>query len=104
MPDVVVISGGYTGNSFVAGDGTTMYQWTWTVEVNGQVGVFTVWADTNDPADGPEIEQFMIDILEESPESLGGIAEGDGPGDDDDDDGDDGAVASGGGSDYGDSA
>jgi hypothetical protein len=114
MPNVAIISGGPTGNSFVY-DGITFYQWSWTVEVDGQVGIFTEWVDTNDPADAAGLEQGVIDDLEENPGDLGGIAEGDGTGDDgavaggddagDDDGGDDdGAVASGDGSDYGDSA
>jgi hypothetical protein len=110
MPTVQIISGGPTGNSFVY-DGITFYEWSWTVNVDGQVGIFTEWVDTNDPADAADLEQGVIDDLEENPGDLGGISEGDDAGNDDgaladgDDAGDDdGAVASGDGSDYGDSA
>lgn len=109
MPNVSVISGQPTGSSFVY-DGTTFYQWNFIVEVNGQVYIVTEYFDTNDPAAEPGLEQDVIDDIENGSVDLGGIAEndspgdspGDGPGDDDGDD--DGAVASGDGSDYGDSA
>jgi hypothetical protein len=111
MPNVSVINGQPTGSSFDY-DGTTFYQWNFTVEVNGQVYIVTEYFDTNDPADEPSLEQDVIDDIEDGSVDLGGIAEGDGtgdvpgdgPGDDDGDDDGGVAVASGDGSDYGDSA
>jgi hypothetical protein len=107
MANVTVISGApIDGASRVAPDGVTVYEWGFSVNVNGQVGVYFLWFDSNDPADYDELKDDVIEILEENPGDLEGIGEndspGDGPGDDDGDD--DSAVASGDGSDYGDSA
>jgi hypothetical protein len=109
---VTFISGGQTGRSFVY-DGITFYEWSWMVNVDGQVGVYTEWVDTTDPA---AAEGSAVEDLENNPDDLGGIAQNDGnpdePGDGrddgpeqdgDDDDGGDGALA-GGGDGYGDSA
>lgn len=106
MPNtVVIISGGPTGASMPY-EGTTVYQWSFIVNVNGEVGVFSVWVA--EPVYIDELWQFVIDELEGNPDELGGIGENDGTteGTDDglwDDDGGV-AVASGDGSYYGDSA
>jgi hypothetical protein len=101
-------------------NGTTWYQWSFSVVVNGQAGVFTVWDLSNNPADEPGIEASVIEFLENDPNAegdLGGvglndqgtdISDGpgiDGPGIDGDfiDDDGDVAVASNGGDDSGDS-
>jgi hypothetical protein len=107
MPNVSVINGQPTGSSFNYG-GTTFYQWNFTVDVNGQIYIVTEYFDTNDSADEPGLAEDVIEDIENGDVDLGGIAEGDGtgdsPGNDDGDDDGDGAVASGDGSDYGDSA
>jgi hypothetical protein len=106
MPNVTIINGGPTGATEDV-NGQTYYYWAFTVNVNGQVGVFGFWADTNDPAALPIFEQGVIDQLQQNPGLLGGISQSDNPdNDDNDDDDDDSAVASsddGSGGDYGDS-
>jgi hypothetical protein len=104
MPNVTVISGTPTGASFVY-DGITFYQWGFTVDINGQVYEVTEWFDTNNPAAEPGLAQDVIEDIENGSVDPGGISENDSPdnGRDDDDGDDDGALASSGGSDYGDS-
>jgi hypothetical protein len=107
--------GAITGEQVI--DGQTQWEWTFLVDVNGQVGVFSVWCDTNDPADNSAIAADVINFLESDPNAdgdLGGIASndpgtdpGDGPGIGGDDFGDfgddDGALAGNDGGDSGDS-
>jgi hypothetical protein len=64
---------------YTAPDGsvTTFYGWTFSVTVDGQAGVYTVWIDSNDPASEPGAAQDAIDDLEADPGDLGGIAEND---------------------------
>ena len=85
MADVTIISGGLTGNSMVR-SGITFYQWSYTVNVDGQVGVVDEWVDTNNPADDADIRQDVIDDVQEN--GLGGVADGS-----DGSDGSDGVVA-----------
>lgn len=91
------------------GSTTTFYGWTFSVTVNGQVGVYTVWIDSNTNENAAA--QDATDDLQNDPGDLGGISENDGPpsdpGDpspDGDPDDDDGALADGeGGDDVGES-
>jgi hypothetical protein len=103
--------------NYTAPDGsvTTFYGWTFSVTVDGQVGVYTVWIDSN--TNEAAAAQDTIDDLQADPGALGGIAEND-PGSDgadpggdfgdfgdfgDDDDGGDSAVATNGGDGLGES-
>src|SRR5271154_3371212 len=102
MPDVTINGPGViTGQfNYTAPDGsvTTFYGWTFSVTVNGQVGVYTVWIDSN--TDEAAAAADAIEDLEADPGDLGGISENDGVDQDDpDDDDDDGQVADGGGGD-----
>jgi hypothetical protein len=86
--------------NYTAPDGsvTTFYGWTFSVTVNGQVGVYTVWIDSN--TDENAAENDAIDDLQNDPGALGGISENDPTSDpggpDGDPDDDDGVLADGG--------
>jgi hypothetical protein len=108
MADVTINGPGViTGQfNYTAPDGsvTTFYGWTFSVTVNGQVGVYTVWIDSK--TDEAAAADDAAADLEADPGSLGGIAENDGvdhgDGADQGDmggDDDDGEVADGGGGD-----
>jgi hypothetical protein len=74
--DVTINGPGIITGSFVK-DGTTYYGWTFNVTVDGQYGVYTVWLDTNDPADEPDAAADAVNDLEADPGDLGGIAQSD---------------------------
>jgi len=113
MPNVTVTGPGVITGHFVS-QGITFYGWTFPVVVDGQAGVYTVWIDTNDPADAAGVEADAVEDLEDGAGELGGIAEND-PGSDQgglgdsgdfgdfgDDEGGD-AVATNGGGEFGES-
>ncbi len=104
MSNWEVLSGAPNGKTAVSSDGTTYYQWSFTVEVDGQVGIVNAWSPTNDPAAASDLEQWLDNNLGDYLDTFGGIAVGDPQDDSPDDDDDDGAFASADGSDYGDSA
>jgi hypothetical protein len=93
---------------------TTFYGWTFSVTVNGQAGVYTVWIDSN--TDAAAAAADAVQDLQADPGGLGPIAENDGtdqndgagPDDGAEPDGDDddgGGLADGeGGDDVGESA
>ena len=81
----------------------TFYGWTFSVTVDGQVGVYTVWVDGNDPSAEAAAAQGAIDDLEANPGDLEGIAEND-PGQDMGDFGDEGDFGDFGDDDGGDTA
>jgi hypothetical protein len=99
--------------NYTAPDGSviTFYGWTFSVTVNGQVGVYTVWIDSN--TNEAAAAAGAIEDLEADPGALGGIAENDGADQDEGsiaendgidqgdfgDDDDDGELADGGGGD-----
>ena len=109
MADVTINGPGtITGHfDYTAPDGSviTFYGWTFSVTVDGQVGVYTVWIDSN--TDEAAAATDAVEELEQDPGGLGGVAENDGAdqadpggdfgdfGDFGDDDG--GEVADGGG-------
>ena len=104
----IIGSGSITGQfEYTEPDGSTIifYGWTFPVMVNGEVGVYTVWIDSD--TDESAASQDAVDDLEADPDGLQGIAENDpgsdtgDPGDPGDDDDGDGAVA---GNDGGDDA
>jgi hypothetical protein len=102
---VTIIGGPFIDNgreyTVLDGSGSVvfLYSWTFTVNVNGDVGYYTVLTDTNDAAAEPAIEQDVIDDLSVYPGDLEGIVENDpgsepgdgggGPGDFGEDAGDD---------------
>jgi hypothetical protein len=98
MPIVSVGKGSITGQTQVGG--TTWYEWTFPVVVDGQAGVYSLMDQSNDPADEPALENTVNTILQQDPGAMGGIA--DNGGDTGDDDGD-GTVAGNDGGDAGDS-
>jgi hypothetical protein len=109
MPTVTVIGHGVITGSFVY-NGTTYYEWTFVVNVDGQVGLYTVSEPTNDRAYEPEIINGVIWQLENNPDWLEGLGIGNDPGTDmgddgvtTDDDDDGGALAGNDGGDFGDS-
>jgi hypothetical protein len=81
VPNVQVLSGGMTGQTMEE-DGVTYYEWSFTVEVDGQVGTFSFWAygaNANNPDAYNEAAQTVLDYLESNPdEGLGGISQNDG--------------------------
>lgn len=104
---------------YTAPDGSviTFYGWTFSVTVDGQAGVYTVWIDSNSPEAEQSAVQGAIEDLEADPGELGPIAEndpgsdmgdygdmgdmGDQGGDMGDDDGDGALAGDGGGQDVG---
>jgi len=104
---------------YTASDGSviTFYGWTFSVTVDGQVGVYTVWIDSNSPDAESSAAEDAIQDLEADAGELGGIAEndpgsdmgdygdmgdmGDQGGDMGDDDGDGVLAGNGGGEDVG---
>lgn len=105
MPTVTVINGSVVATYPGDDDGDdTLYEWSWTVNVDGQVGVMTTLSTSNIYS---EAAAAAVQLLESDPDLLGGIASNDGTDstdNQDDQDDDDGVVASGGGDSYGDSA
>ena len=110
MPTVNVTGPGVITGSFDY-QGITFYGWTFPVVVNGQAGVYTLWVDTNNPADAPGLVNDVINDLTADPGLLDGISmndpgtddRGDGDqGDDRGDDGDDDGMVADGGNDTGD--
>jgi hypothetical protein len=96
MHNVWVGTGKITGQE-QNGD-TTWYGWTFPATVDGQDGIITILANTNDPAQEPYIQNDAIQLLQDHPEKLEGIADNGGdPGDD----GGDGTVAGNDGGDDG---
>ena len=106
MPTVEVTGPGVITGSFEY-QGITFYGWTFPVVVDGQAGVYTVWVDTNNPADAPGLVNDVVNDLTADPGLLDGISMND-PGTDDrsdedrgddrsdgDDGDDDGMVADG---------
>jgi hypothetical protein len=113
---VEITGGGSNGQSFTYtepnGNVITFYGYTFSVVVNGQAGVYTVWIDVppDDPNADADAAAAVMEELEEDPGALGGISENDQPDQDQPDqpDGDpdgDGVLADGeGGGDDSDSA
>ena len=77
--------------NYTAPDGsvTTFYGWTFSVTVNGEVGVYTVWIDS-DTDENSAAQDATDDLENDPPGDLGGIAENDGPPSDPGDPGDPG--------------
>jgi hypothetical protein len=96
MANVWVGTGKVTGQQQI--DQTTWYAWTFPAAVDGQEGIITIMATTNDPAAEPAIESDAKQLLQDNPGKLEGIADNDG---DTGDDGGDGTVAGNDGGDDG---
>ncbi len=86
MGNSVEVTGGpsYAGEfTYTEPDGNviTFYGYTFSVVVNGQAGVFTVWIDVppDDPNADAAAEDAVIEELEEDPDALGGISQNDQP-------------------------
>ncbi len=99
MPNVTINGPGViTGQfNYTESDGstTTFYGWTFSVTVNGQAGVYTVWIDSD--TDEAAAAAAAIEDLTQSPGALGPISDGTNPDQQDDqDDDDDGQLADGG--------
>jgi hypothetical protein len=83
MADVSITGPADIHGSFVS-QGITFYGWTFPVVVNGQAGVYTVWVDTNNPADEAGIANDAVQDLQNDPGQLEPISDNDpgtGPGD-----------------------
>jgi len=86
--DVSVRPGWQTGKSEVR-DGTTFYEWNYIVEVDGEVGIYNDWVDTNDPGEEPGLRDSLRGQLEDdasgfwqqsidpNADVIGGIAQND---------------------------
>ena len=64
MPIVSVGKGSITGQTQVGG--TTWYEWTFPVVVDGQAGVYSLMDQSNDPADEPALENTVNTILQQN--------------------------------------
>jgi hypothetical protein len=80
MANVEITGGGLTERN-VQVHGDTVWAWVWTVIVDGQAGVYTQWAVTNDPAKASWMRQQAIEELTAHPSRLEPIASNDGGGD-----------------------
>jgi hypothetical protein len=96
MPKVWVGTGQVTGQEQIGQ--TTWYAWTFPATVDGQEGIITIMDQSNNPADEPAIQNTAINLLQDDPSRLEGIAVNDG---NTGDDGGDGTVAGNDGGDDG---